>query len=53
MTKSKVNHKAQKTNPEPTPNFENGTIVTEPSLVVDAHGVHWWVDPNARIIRRV
>lgn len=32
------------------PMFTKGTTVTEPSLVVDEHGVAWWVEPNSRQI---
>lgn len=37
----------------PAPSFGLGTVITGASLVTDRSGVAWWVDPQARIIRRV
>jgi hypothetical protein len=34
------------TKPKREPNFEAGQIIATRSLVIDACGVAWWVDPN-------
>lgn len=35
------------------PNFQPGQMVMSASLVVDANGVAWWVDPDKCYIARV
>lgn len=39
--------------PEKMPVFNPGAVFSYASLVVDEHGIAWWVDPQTRRIERV